>query len=74
MVGEPVELVAPPSSHGERSPYERLIGDASAATRRFSPATTCVEAAWRVVEPILARPPVELYESGTWGPARRRGS
>ena len=28
-----------------------------------------MEQAWRVVEPLLARPdPVVLYEPGSWGP------
>ena len=42
----------------------------SAAIPRCSRRTTCVEAAWRVVDPVLHDPqPVIQYEPGTWGPA-----
>ena len=70
MRGEPVELIARHQTHGEQQPYERLLhdairGDASLFTRDDS-----VEAAWRVIDPILrdgAAP--EQYDPGTWGPA-----
>jgi glucose-6-phosphate 1-dehydrogenase len=51
-------------------PYERLLsdamkGDSSQFTRQDSVAET-----WRIVQPLLDDPPpVESYESGTWGPA-----
>jgi glucose-6-phosphate 1-dehydrogenase len=70
MRGQPVELVARHQSPGERSPYERLLvaamrGDASLFTR-----DSAVEAAWRVVDPVLGtQTPLALYEPGTWGPA-----
>lgn len=70
MRGQPVELVARHQSAGERSPYERLLaaamrGDASLFTR-----DAAVEAAWRVVDPVLSAPArVELYDPGTFGPA-----
>lgn len=55
--------------------YERLLldairGDASLFTRSDS-----IEAAWKLIDPILAgwqhegTPPVVEYESGSWGPA-----
>jgi glucose-6-phosphate 1-dehydrogenase len=69
MQGEHVELIARHQSAGEKSPYERLlhnaiIGDTSLFTRDDS-----VEAAWRVVDPVLSGgQPVIEYEPGTWGP------
>ena len=59
------------TSHAERaSPYERLIGDAARGdTSLFTP-DACVEAAWKVVDPVLREPPpVVPYDPGTWGPA-----
>ena len=46
-----------------------LRGDSSLFTR-----DDAVEAAWRVVDPVLDLPsPVEPYEPGTWGPASAQG-
>ena len=74
MVGEAVELVARHSVAGERSPYERLIGDAFRGDTTLFTRDDVVEAAWRVIDPILRNaPPVELYAPGTWGPASARG-
>jgi len=70
MRGEPVELVARHEPTGERSPYARLLtaamrGDASLFTH-----DSAVEAAWRVVDPVLdGKTRVQLYDCGTWGPA-----
>ncbi|MEP6607972.1 MAG: glucose-6-phosphate dehydrogenase [Burkholderiaceae bacterium] len=70
MLGEPVELIARRSPASADFPYERLLsgaikGDTSLFTRDDS-----VEAAWRVVEPILGNvTPVHTYAPGTWGPA-----
>ena len=69
MRGENVELVARDlGAHGEL-PYERLLGDAIRGDASLFTRDDSVEAAWRVVEPILAdpRPPAE-YEGGSWGP------
>src|SRR6202050_3313906 len=70
MRGEPVELIARHHSASEKSPYERLLGDAVRGdTSRFTQ-DDGVEAAWRVVDPVLRDPPpVAQYEPGTWGPA-----
>ncbi len=80
MHGEPVELIARHNTQTEKSPYERLLGDAIRGDRSLFTQDDSVEAAWRVVDPILtAGPPVIEYEQGTWGPAaadaivRRRG-
>jgi glucose-6-phosphate 1-dehydrogenase len=70
MVGESVELVARHQSPDEMSPYERLLGDALRGDQRLFAREDAVEAAWRVVDPILApgSTPVYSYEPGTWGP------
>jgi glucose-6-phosphate 1-dehydrogenase len=70
MHGEPVELVARHRSETDKSPYERLLGDATRGDRSLFTQDESVEAAWRVVDPVLAAPrPVIEYEPGTWGPA-----
>src|SRR5712675_2357845 len=70
MHGEPVELVARHHSESEKSPYERLLGDAIRGDPSLFTQDACVEAAWRVVDPVLSGGlPVTEYEPGTWGPA-----
>ncbi|HET6449642.1 MAG TPA: glucose-6-phosphate dehydrogenase [Conexibacter sp.] len=69
MVGEEVELVAQHHHPGEMPPYERLLGDAMRGDPTMFAREDGVEAAWRVVEPILGDVvPVHSYEPGTWGP------
>ncbi len=70
MHGYPVELVARHHSEREKSPYERLLGDAIRGDVSLFTQDDCVEAAWRVVDPVLkAGAPVQEYEPATWGPA-----
>ncbi len=70
MRGEAVELIACHSLDGERSPYGRLLGDAIRNDASLFTRDDSVEAAWRVVEPILGEvTPLTEYEPGTWGPA-----
>jgi glucose-6-phosphate 1-dehydrogenase len=70
MHGYPVELIARHHSETEKSPYERLLGDAIRGDTSLFTLDECVEAAWRVVDPVLiAGAPVLEYEPGTWGPA-----
>ena len=70
MHGEPVELIARHHSESEKSPYERLLGDAVRGDTSLFTQDDSVEAAWRVVDPVLtAAQPVLEYEPGTWGPA-----
>ena len=70
ILGEPVELLARHHSSLEKSPYERLLGDAIRGDTSLFTQDDSVEAAWRVVDPILRNPPpVMIYEPGTWGPA-----
>jgi glucose-6-phosphate 1-dehydrogenase len=70
MRGEPVELIARHHPQSEKSPYERLLGDAVRGDTSLFTQDACVEAAWRVVDPVLSDPPpVMIYEPGSWGPA-----
>jgi glucose-6-phosphate 1-dehydrogenase len=70
MRAEPVELMARHNSQSEKSPYERLLGDAVRGDTALFTQDNSVEAAWRVVDPILGGgPPVIEYEPGSWGPA-----
>jgi glucose-6-phosphate 1-dehydrogenase len=69
MRGEPVELIARHHSQTEMSPYERLLGDAIRGDTSLFTQDASVEAAWRVVDPVLRDPlPVVEYEPGSWGP------
>jgi glucose-6-phosphate 1-dehydrogenase len=70
MRGEPVELVARHNPGSEKSPYERLLGDAIRGDTSLFTQDDSVEAAWRVIDPVLtSREPVLEYQPGTWGPA-----
>ena len=51
-------------------PYDRLIGAALEGKRWLFAQQETVEAAWRVVDPILTGDiPVHPYAPGSWGPA-----
>jgi glucose-6-phosphate 1-dehydrogenase len=65
-----VELIARHTTEGSKLPYERLLRDAIHGDPSLFTQDEAVEAAWRVVAPILdgGRPVVE-YEPGTWGPS-----
>jgi glucose-6-phosphate 1-dehydrogenase len=71
MRGDAVELVARHHAEMEKSPYERLLGDAIRGDTSLFTQDDSVEAAWRVVDPVLGagRPAVQEYEPGTWGPS-----
>ena len=50
-------------------PYDRLIGAALTGERWLFAQQQTVEAAWRVVDPVLGRVvPVQPYARGSWGP------
>jgi glucose-6-phosphate 1-dehydrogenase len=70
MTGEEASLVEHRQSGDEMAPYERLLGDALGGDHSLFGSEAGVEAAWRIVDPILARaePPYE-YDTGSWGPA-----
>jgi glucose-6-phosphate 1-dehydrogenase len=69
MVGEEVDLVARHEIGTEVPPYQRLIGDAAQGDQMLFAREDTVEAAWRIVDPVLdlADPPLP-YRRGTWGP------
>jgi glucose-6-phosphate 1-dehydrogenase len=70
MRGEQVELtVRHHPAEMLPAPYERLLGDAlEGDPSLFAPQDT-VEAAWRIVEPVLdGAVAVHQYQPGTWGP------
>jgi glucose-6-phosphate 1-dehydrogenase len=51
------------------TPYERLLGDALRGDAALFTRSDTIEAAWRVVDPILNDAvPVTPYEPATWGP------
>jgi glucose-6-phosphate 1-dehydrogenase len=57
--------------HGnsDMRPYDRLIGAALDGHRGFFARQDTVEAAWRVVDPVLGDVvPVHSYPRGSWGP------
>jgi glucose-6-phosphate 1-dehydrogenase len=69
MAGRDVELVVHQVSADAMTPYERLLGDAIRGDATLFVREGGVEAAWSVVEPILANAtPVHAYEPNTWGP------
>jgi glucose-6-phosphate 1-dehydrogenase len=69
MVGEEVELVACHQHGDEWDPYERLLGDAARGDAALFARQDGVEAAWRVVDPVLgSATPLHPYVPGTWGP------
>jgi glucose-6-phosphate 1-dehydrogenase len=71
MQSEPtvLSLLHEPSGD-EMSPYERLLGDAMAGDATLFSRADAVNAAWRIVEPVLGdSSPIRMYEPGSWGPA-----
>jgi glucose-6-phosphate 1-dehydrogenase len=74
MVGEAVELQVHSKHPDEMPPYERLLGDAMEGDAALFARQDAVEAAWRIVDPILGDAvPVHPYEQGTWGPREASG-
>ena len=50
-------------------PYERLLSDAMKGDSTQFTREDTVDETWRIVQPLLdSPPPVESYQSGTWGP------
>ena len=69
FIGEQRELYLCEDWPGEELPYERLLGDAMAGDGSLFSDQETVEAAWAVVDPVLANHhPVVPYPSGAWGP------
>lgn len=74
MRGEPVELIARHEPRSETLPYERLLRDALRGDPSLFTRDDSVEAAWRVIDPVLTNAaPVQEYEPGSWGPSAAAG-
>ena len=74
MRGEPVELIARHEPRSETLPYERLLRDALRGDPSLFTRDDSVEAAWQVIEQVLANAaPVQEYEPGSWGPSAAAG-
>jgi glucose-6-phosphate 1-dehydrogenase len=70
MVGNDVRLVEHYHPSEEMAPYERLLGDALRGDRILFGNEEGVEAAWRIVDPVLDNvTPFGVYEPQSWGPA-----
>jgi glucose-6-phosphate 1-dehydrogenase len=71
MKGETVELSVVEQPSSERmDAYERLLNDAMQGDATLFARQDVVEAAWRIVDPVIHGPsPLEEYEPGSWGPA-----
>lgn len=73
-VGDEIELYVCNTQEDEMEAYERLIGDAMKGDGTLFAREDGVEAAWRIVDPILdKKTPLRVYEPGTWGPAEANG-
>jgi glucose-6-phosphate 1-dehydrogenase len=71
---EPEELRFAESAGADMRPYDRLIGAALNGERWLFAAQDTVEAAWRVVDPVLGDTgPVHPYARGSWGPGQAAG-
>ncbi len=69
MVGDEIELHVCKTPDDEMEAYERLIGDAMHGDATLFARQDAVEAAWRIVDPVLGkRTPVHVYRAGSWGP------
>jgi glucose-6-phosphate 1-dehydrogenase len=63
------ELTFAEQPAGDMRPYDRLIGAALSGERWLFARQDTVEAAWRVVDPILGDvTPIHPYPRGSWGP------
>jgi len=70
MAGRPVELAVVQQTTGdEMDAYERLLGDAMQGDPTLFARYDTVEAAWRIVDPVIHGPSdLWEYEPGSWGP------
>ncbi len=71
---QPQELIFSEHPGSDMRPYDRLIGAALAGQRFLFARQDTVEAAWRVVDPVLGNAvPVHSYAPGSWGPKEAAG-
>ena len=70
FAGERGELYLCEDLRDEEPTYERLLEDAMAGDGSLFTSQDAVDAAWAVVDPVLAdHAPALTYAPGTWGPA-----
>jgi glucose-6-phosphate 1-dehydrogenase len=70
-VGDQRELLLLDTQKDQEAPYERLLGDAMAGDGALFTREEAVEAAWAVVEPVLASHHRALpYQPDSWGPSQ----
>jgi glucose-6-phosphate 1-dehydrogenase len=71
MQGEEDELVLRYHPGDElMAPYERLLGDAMKGDPELFASEEAIEAAWRVVDPVLGDAvALRDYDPSSWGPA-----
>jgi glucose-6-phosphate 1-dehydrogenase len=70
MEPAPEDLAFAAAPGSDMRPYDRLIGAALDGERWLFARQDTVEAAWRVVDPVLGDvTPVHPYAKGSWGPA-----
>ena len=71
LVGEDLELFVSDEQHDGMSAYERLIGEAMQGDPSQFDREDGVEAAWRIVDPVLDQraPSLHQYAAGSWGPS-----
>lgn len=71
FIGDQRELYLVDTQPAEEAPYERLLGDAMAGDGALFTREDAVEAAWAVVDPVLAtHHRAHPYEPGSWGPSQ----
>jgi glucose-6-phosphate 1-dehydrogenase len=69
FLGDQRELFLLDPQRNEEAPYERLLGDAMAGDGALFTREDAVEAAWTVVDPVVAsHHSAHHYQPGTWGP------
>ena len=69
FTGDQHELFLLNEQADKEAPYERLLGDAMAGDGALFAREACIEAAWAVVEPVLAKHHRAVsYKVGSWGP------
>jgi len=75
FVGDQQELYLLEEQPGAESPYERLLGDAMAGDGALFTREDAVEAAWKVVDPVLkVHHRVRPYKRHSWGRKKRTRS
>jgi glucose-6-phosphate 1-dehydrogenase len=69
FIGDQRELYLLEEQLGAEAPYERLLADAMDGDGALFTREDAVEAAWKVVEPVLkSHHRVRPYKRGSWGP------